>query len=98
MAPHPKPKKHKKKKRGVSPAKLKKVYGKVIDRDGTCQNPYCKKGWPLDPPHHIIKRSQGGEDIEINLVLTCIYCHDDIHKERLNVSGIAPDDLIWTIK
>lgn len=34
--------------------------------------------------HHLIKRSQGGEDITANVVLLCVgKCHDDIHVRAL---------------
>lgn len=96
--PIEKPGKKRKKKRGVSPAKLKKVYAEVIERDAVCQNPYCESGWPLDLPHHIKFKSAGGKDIVENLTLTCIVCHRLIHDEWLNVSGVAPDNLVWVKK
>ena len=98
MTPCPKPGKKKKKKRGLPPARRNKVYQEVIERDKTCQNPFCLYGWPLDPPHHIIKKSAGGKDVVENLTLTCMNCHTLIHMEWLNVSGIAPDGLKWIIK
>lgn len=96
--PHKKPGKKRKKKRGVSPAKLKKIYADVIERDVVCQNPYCDSGWPLDWPHHIIKRSAGGPDDPANLTLCCKKCHRLIHDEWLNVSGVAPKNLEWVKK
>lgn len=91
--PQPKPGKKKKKLRGVSPEKLKKVYSEVLERDNyLCQNPGCKNGHPLSPPHHVRFRSQGGEDLSENLISLCIHCHDLIHaRGLLKVSGVYPD-------
>ena len=91
--PIPKPRKHKKRKRGVSPTKLKKIYAEVLERDNyTCQNPYCEHGQPIDPPHHIVKRSQGGKDEPENLITLCHPCHDKIHaRGTLDIKGVYPD-------
>lgn len=70
----------------------------VMLRDNVCQNPFCKSGFPVDFPHHIIFRSRGGSDVEENLVLTCTECHALIHKEWINVTGSAPSNLVWTDK
>jgi hypothetical protein len=39
-----------------------------------CENPWCRVKAALDP-HHVVKRSQGGEDTADNLVMVCRYCH-----------------------
>ena len=96
--PIEKPGKKKKKKRGLLPAQRDKVYREVIDRDVVCQNPFCKSGWPLDIPHHVDKKSAGGLDIPKNLTLTCVQCHRLIHDEWINVTGAAPDCLVWIDK
>lgn len=94
MNPQPKPGKKKKKKRGVSPEKLKKIYAEVIERDVVCQNPYCESGWPLDWPHHVTKKSQYGLDDPKNLVLLCCHSHRQIHHTgELKVTGEYPN---WT--
>lgn len=61
--------------------RLHQLYTKVYNRDnGLCG---CGK-WvePGTPPHHIIPRSQGGEDIEDNLITICFDCHDQIHHRQ----------------
>lgn len=64
----------------LSPAKLRKLYAEVIERDNhTCQGEGCPGGFPLDPPHHIVFRSQGGDDTAENLTLLCRYCHGQRH-------------------
>jgi len=98
MDADPKKGKKPKKKRGLPYDKLKKVYGEVIERDRFCQSPFCEAGWPLDNPHHIVKRSAGGKDVVNNLVLTCLTCHRLIHDEWINVEGTAPDKLVWIDK
>lgn len=96
--PHPKPGKKKKKKRGSSPAQVYRVVLEVLERDIVCQNPFCESGWPLDSPHHVKKKSAGGKDIQENLITTCVKCHRLIHDEWINVTGTAPDDLVWVDK
>lgn len=52
----------------------------VLERDEyTCQDPDCPGGFPLDPPHHIIFKSQGGEDTMENLITYCRHCHGKRH-------------------
>ena len=44
--------------------------------------PYCElcRSWQnIDPPHHIIFKSQGGDDTPENLISLCRDCHDDAH-------------------
>lgn len=57
----------------------------VLNRDNyTCQ--YCKnkhKDSKLEV-HHIIFRSQGGSDEEINLITLCHTCHTDLHSAKIN--------------
>ena len=75
---------------------LKKLIEEVCNLDGNrCRNPYCsswqyhadKRGWFqklggvwLDPPHHIIFKSQGGDDSVENLILLCNICHRFMHQ------------------
>lgn len=65
----------------------------VIERDDeTCQNPFCRHGWPLDIPHHVKFKSRGGGDVEDNLITLCVHCHRMIHNSgRLKCSGVYPD-------
>ena len=61
-------------------AKLSKLMLSVLERDGyTCQGENCPGGWFIDPPHHIIFKSQGGEDTAENLITLCRYCHSQRH-------------------
>jgi hypothetical protein len=75
--------------------KLTDLFKYVVERDVVCQNPFCEAGWPLDAPHHVKKRSQGGEDKPENLTLPCVVCHRLIHDEWVKVEGYAPDNLVW---
>ena len=57
---------------------------KVLNRDGyTCQ---CCKGKHKDSKlevHHIIYRSQGGNDDESNLITLCHTCHKNLHSGKI---------------
>lgn len=37
--------------------------------------------------HHIVYRSAGGEDLPMNLLLTCGICHSLEHQHRIEISG-----------
>lgn len=58
---------------------------KVLNRDNyTCQ--CCKgkrKNSRLDV-HHIVFRSNGGDDTEENLITLCHLCHEDLHNGKIN--------------
>ena len=46
------------------------------------RRPYCQlcDSWQnIDPPHHIVFRSQGGSDIPENLISLCRGCHNNAH-------------------
>lgn len=46
----------------------------VLERDNNiCQQ--CNM-WNENPPHHVIKVSQGGSDTLDNMICLCTYCHD----------------------
>ena len=45
-------------------------------------------------PHHIIFRSQGGDDSLGNLITLCIQCHDDIHAGHLGI--LVPEGEVTT--
>ena len=57
----------------------------VLNRDNyTCQ---CCKGKHKDSKlevHHIVFRSKGGSDEEINLITLCHTCHRDLHNGKIN--------------
>jgi 5-methylcytosine-specific restriction endonuclease McrA len=53
------------------------VCRQVLQRDGwRCQQ--CGSRTNLQV-HHILLRSQSGDDIEENLITLCSECHDEIH-------------------
>ena len=55
----------------------------VLDRDGwKCRNPRCGFRGNLHC-HHILFRSEGGDDVSWNLVTLCSECHDKIHDYTL---------------
>jgi 5-methylcytosine-specific restriction endonuclease McrA len=45
--------------------------------------------------HHLIFRSRGGKDVPSNLIVVCAWCHDDIHQQRMRVSGTATNLSVW---
>lgn len=66
----------------LSPPKYRELIEKVCERDNNvCQE--CFTGFNLDPPHHIVFRSAGGDDSMANLVLLCKVCHGKKH--NLNI-------------
>ena len=42
--------------------------------------------------HHIIFRSQGGDDATWNLITLCNTCHEAIHKRFILICTLEPDD------
>ena len=84
-------------------AEYKKLCNKVLERDKwrcrVCQNRndlHC---------HHIVFRSQGGEDTSRTLVTLCQGCHSAIHKPHprtgagLSIQGVggAKPDADWPL-
>jgi hypothetical protein len=68
---------------------------RILARDRhRCQVPGCSHR--VEQIHHIIPRAQGGTDDDWNLLCLCAAHHQHgIHEERMNVSGKAPDELVW---
>ena len=61
----------------------------VLDRDGwKCRRCYYRQN--LDC-HHIIFRSEMGEDATWNLVTLCNECHAEIHDCKLYITAPAPN-------
>ena len=57
----------------------------ILDRDAwKCK--HCKYRQNLHV-HHIVYRSQGGEDTPENLVTLCSQCHEAIHNGNLGIFG-----------
>ena len=69
-------------------AEKRKVGEQVWERDNySCQNPMCSGVSMIDSyPHHIVFKSQSGEDVIDNLITVCMECHDLIHKRKLFVN------------
>jgi HNH endonuclease len=45
-------------------------------------------------PHHIVFKSQGGDDSLSNLITLCLACHSDIHEGRLGI--LVPEGMVAT--
>jgi 5-methylcytosine-specific restriction endonuclease McrA len=61
----------------LEPEAYEQLHRQVLQRDGwRCQ--MCGKRANLQV-HHILLRSQSGDDIEDNLITLCSECHDQIH-------------------
>jgi 5-methylcytosine-specific restriction endonuclease McrA len=74
---------------------LKRLKEACIDRDRVC----LYSGSPFNlQTHHVVPLGRGGGDTLGNLATVTAEVHDRIHKEWLNVSGIAPNGLIWVEK
>jgi hypothetical protein len=73
------------------------VQRRVLERDEwSCRAPGCSRVEPH--VHHVIFRSQGGDDDETNLVSLCAAHHlHGIHDGWIRVSGKAPDQLRWSL-
>lgn len=54
-----------------------------ISRKFLSDNPICELcGAKAEVSHHIVERSDGGEDIPDNLMALCSKCHNKIHAEN----------------
>lgn len=70
----------------LSNGAYRKLAKAVLERDGhTCQ--YCGC-WTNSPPHHVVFRSQGGDDSMENLKLYCCKCHRSIHDGKIKLSAL----------
>ncbi len=84
-------------------SELSKIeYSDVYQRDRwRCQNPRCTSRHVT--PHHIVFRSAGGGEDRSNLLSLCSICHLElVHGKTargatLRVSGLAPDELNWSM-
>jgi 5-methylcytosine-specific restriction endonuclease McrA len=62
----------------LDPVAYEKLRQQVLQRDGwRCQ--FCGRIWNLEV-HHQHVRSQGGPDLEQNLITLCSECHSAIHR------------------
>jgi hypothetical protein len=58
-----------------------------------------QKGWPNAlHSHHMIHKSQGGQDCLDNLIALCKTDHDLHHDERLHIAGAPEGTLFFTLK
>ena len=73
-------------------ANYRKVCAQVEARDRKCCR-VCGVFMFLPAHHHIVFRSQGGEDTTANLCTVCFRCHADIHDRRIRVTGNANETL-----
>ncbi|HEY4058964.1 MAG TPA: HNH endonuclease [Kofleriaceae bacterium] len=65
----------------------------VEARDGgRCQTPGCRSSHGIEI-HHIIARADGGTHEPANLTMRCFSCHQAHHEGRLEITGIAPDNI-----
>ncbi|MFI5305083.1 MAG: HNH endonuclease [Nitrospiria bacterium] len=68
-----------------------KMHQLWMDQKGTC--PICheniseKTKWHI---HHILWKSQGGKDMQSNLVMVHPNCHSQIHSQKLKVAKPIP--------
>jgi hypothetical protein len=71
---------------------------RIFERDGwRCMAPGCTSRSGLNE-HHIIFRSQQGNDADDNLVTLCIGHHQEgLHANHLRCVGRAPDSLWWDL-
>jgi predicted HNH restriction endonuclease len=68
--------------------KYKILCRQVLDRDGwKCR--HCGFRETLSC-HHIVFRSEGGDDVSWNLVTVCERCHSALHRYELFIS--VPED------
>ncbi len=70
----------------------------ILKRDHfQCQSPGCKCRRNLHV-HHIVWRSKGGSDLELNLLTLCKVCHKHILHDlmALKIEGTAPHNLTFT--
>ncbi len=79
MQPIPKPKRTPKSKRLPNPQKNSRIVDPAALKRAA--RDYCQlcDRWGCIQVHHIIYRSQGGGDVDENLIALCIDCHDDGH-------------------
>lgn len=71
---------------------------RIFERDGwRCKAPGCSSRSGLNE-HHVIFRSQQGEDDAENLVTLCIGHHQEgVHDRHIRCFGKAPDGLWWDL-
>jgi 5-methylcytosine-specific restriction endonuclease McrA len=72
----------------LAPQAYKNLLHQVLIRDGwRCRIPGCGRRNGLHG-HHVVFRSQGGNDSTTNLLTVCNTCHDLIHAHKLIVEGV----------
>jgi hypothetical protein len=71
----------------ADPKPLKRVTDPTVFETFHSREPSCVCcGWRFADAHHILKRSQGGDDVLSNLIGLCTLCHRALH-DRVTVIG-----------
>jgi hypothetical protein len=70
----------------------------IFERDGwRCQVPACTSRRALHD-HHVVFRSQGGDNSRPNRITICAFHHlRGIHRRTILVRGTAPDEITWEL-
>lgn len=69
----------------------------VLRRDrGCCRVPGCRSARWLHI-HHIVPRELGGSNDPSNLVCLCFAHHQALHQQKISVTGVAPDALVFDL-
>jgi len=77
----------------IEQEEYKKLCKQVLERDGyKCRNPRCRLRNNLSV-HHIIYRSELGEDASYNLCALCVDCHSAVHNYKLYIA-CAPGNFV----
>lgn len=86
------------KKRAAEAKQIRHVWAEVDRRDEYCCrvckrfcNPRAISVLEKIHRHHLDYRSQGGMDVESNLVSLCARCHGLVHDSKLRLSGNAEE-------
>lgn len=69
--------------------KIPKRMEKKIFQEANSTCPFCgEREVSLLDIHHIVARSQGGPNEELNLILTCKKCHTDVEEGQLSITDV----------
>jgi 5-methylcytosine-specific restriction endonuclease McrA len=88
LQPIPKPKRTPKSKRPINPQKHSRIVDPLALKRAA--RDYCVFCQRTDQPlqiHHIVFKSQGGSDVDDNLICICLPCHNRAH-------GLVKDEFI----
>jgi hypothetical protein len=69
----------------------------ILRRDrGCCRVPGCRSSRWLQI-HHIVPREVGGSNDPDNLICLCFAHHQALHRNKIGITGTAPDALIFDL-